>query len=52
MVDLFRHIFWLDFKDIERRTMFNSLFNETINEIDLETKKLVLYNLKLDIERK
>jgi hypothetical protein len=52
MVDLFRHVFWLDFKDIEQRTFFNSLFDETINELDLETRKLVLYNLKLDIERK
>jgi hypothetical protein len=52
VVDLFLHVFWLDFKDIERRTFFNNLFDETINEIDLETRKLVLYNLKLDIERK
>ena len=52
MSDLLRHLFLLDFKDIERRIIFGNLFDETINGLDIKTKKLVLYNLQLDIERK
>lgn len=52
MADLFKHLYLLDFKDIKLRTIFHNLFDDTINELDLETRKLVLYNLKLDIERK
>lgn len=52
MADLFQHVLRLDFKDIERRTFLNGLFDETIDELDLKTRKSVLYNLKLDIERK
>jgi hypothetical protein len=52
LADLFQYVLRLDFKDIERRTFLNGLFDETIDELDLKTRKLVLYNLKLDIERK
>lgn len=52
MEDLVQRVLRLNFKDIERRTFFNNLFDETINELDLQTKKLVLYNLKLDIEKR
>ena len=52
MADLFQHVLRLDFKDIERRTFLNGLFDQTIDESDLKTRKSVLYNLKLDIEKK
>ena len=40
------------FKDKRLRDYFNRLFDETINDLDFKTRKLVLYNLKLDIEKK
>jgi hypothetical protein len=50
--DLFYQILWLNFRDIEQRVCFNNLFDETIIELDHETRKFVLYGLKLDIERR
>jgi hypothetical protein len=34
------------------RDYFNMLFDETINDLDFNIKKLVFYSLKLDIENK
>jgi len=50
--DLFRRVFIFGFKDKELRNYLNRLFDETIDSLDFETKKLVLYSLKLDIESK
>jgi hypothetical protein len=52
IIDLFRHVLQLDFEDRESRVYFNSLFDETINELDAKSRDLILYSLKLDIERK
>jgi hypothetical protein len=51
MVELFRLTLQLNFKDVRQRIVFNELFNETVNELDEDTKKLVLYQLKLDFEK-
>ena len=52
IIDLFRHVLQLDFEDWESRVYFNSLFDETIDELDAKSRELILYSLKLDIERK
>ena len=51
IVELFRLTLQLNFKDVRERIIFNELFNETVNELDEDTKKLVLYQLKLDLEK-
>ena len=52
MADLFQYIWSLDFAEVKDRIYFNNLFDETINELEPEIQKLVLYALKLNIERK
>lgn len=52
IVDLFRRVIMFGFKDKMTRNAFKMLFDETINELDFDIKRLVLYNLKLDIENK
>ena len=52
ITDLFQYIWRFDFEDVQTRIHFNNLFFETLNELDLETQKLILYALKLDIERR
>ena len=52
IVDLFRRVLMFGFKDIMIRDDINILFDETINDLDFNIKRLVLYSLKLDIENK
>ena len=52
MVDLFRLVFMFGFKDDVTRDYIYRLFDETIYGLDINTRKLVLYSLKLDIENK
>jgi hypothetical protein len=52
IIDLFRHVLQLDFEDRESRDYFNNLLDETIDELDAKSRELILYSLKLDIERK
>lgn len=52
ITDLFQYIWRFDFEDVQTRIHFNNLFFETLNELDLETQELILYALKLDIERR
>jgi len=52
ITDLFNYIWRLDFEDLQTRIRFNNIFFETLAELDPEIQKLILYALKLDIERR
>jgi len=50
--DLFNYVWRFDFEDLQTGIRFNNLFFETLSELDSETQELILYALKLDIERR
>ena len=52
MRELFQRIGVVYNSDIEKAKFFVDLWNETLDELDPESRKLVLYNIKLEIERR
>jgi hypothetical protein len=49
--DLLHNITTCNFKDQNSKVIFTKLWDETIKELDPKVKDLVLYNLKLSLER-
>src|SRR5215212_3224518 len=52
MSDLFDHVVHLDFKEAETRRYFLDLWREAVEELESNQKALVLYQMKLDAERR
>ena len=50
--DLLQHLVRLEFKDKDKAVFFLNLWNETLEELDMEVKNLFMYQLKLEIERR
>ena len=52
MRELFDHVVHLDFKEGKTRRYFLDLWHEGLEELELNQKALVLYQMKLDAERR
>ena len=52
MSDLFYHVVHLDFKEGETRRYFLNLWREALEGLESNQKALVLYQMKLDAERR
>jgi hypothetical protein len=52
MRDLFEHVMDLDFKEGETRRYFLDLWRETIDELEPEVAALILFQMKLNAERR
>ena len=52
MSDLFYHVVHLDFKEGETRRYFLDLWHEALEELESNQKALVLYQMKLNTERR
>ena len=48
--DLLQELVRLEFKDKDKAVFFLNLWNETLEELDMEVKNLFMYQLKLEIE--
>jgi hypothetical protein len=52
IVDLFRYIFNSNFRDSQVQGELSCLWFETVQELDPDTRKIQIHQLKLDLERK
>jgi hypothetical protein len=52
MRDLFEHVMDLDFKERETRRYFLDLWRETIEELEPEVAALILFQMKMNAERR